>query len=205
MTEALILVDIQNDFLPGGALAVPNGEEVIEVANRLQPQFDWVVATQDWHPQNHGSFADNHPGRRPGEIVELAGLQQVLWPAHCIQNEWGSQFAAELEMHRVTKVVQKGVDPTVDSYSGFFDNGRRRATELDDYLRSLGVTAVSVLGLATDYCVRFTALDACSLGYRTRLLLEGCRGVELETGDCAAAIREMAAAGVEICDRVAAP
>lgn len=197
-SRALIWVDLQNDFLPGGALAVPAGDQVIAVANRLARDFSRVIATQDWHPADHGSFAAQHPGRVPGEIIELHGLPQVLWPVHCVQNTGGAAFAPGLETARIERVFPKGTDRTVDSYSGFFDNGRRVATGLGDYLRERGVEEVTVLGLATDYCVRFTALDAVSLGFRTRLVVEGCRAVELAPGDGARALEAMSAAGVEL-------
>jgi nicotinamidase/pyrazinamidase len=201
--HALIVVDIQNDFLPGGALAVPAGDEVVAVANAVMPGFDRVVATQDWHPRAHGSFAANHPGRSPGEVITLGGVAQVLWPVHCVQHTRGAEFAPGLERGRIDRVFVKGTDPEVDSYSGFFDNDRRRATGLGEWLRAEGVTAVSVLGLATDYCVKFTALDAASLGLRVRLIADGCRAVELAAGDGARAIEAMRAAGVEIVDRAA--
>lgn len=197
-TKALIWVDLQNDFLPGGALAVPEGDRVIAVANRVARDFSRVVATQDWHPADHGSFAAQHPGRTPGEVIELHGLPQVLWPMHCVQNTGGAAFAPGLETARIERVFPKGTDRTVDSYSGFFDNGRRVATGLGEYLKSSGVEEVTVLGLATDYCVRFTALDAVSLGLRTRLVVEGCRAVDLAPGDGARALDAMAAAGVEL-------
>lgn len=196
--KALILVDLQNDFLPGGALAVPRGDEVIPVANRLQPEFDLVVATQDWHPQGHGSFASSYPGRKPGELSELAGLPQVLWPDHCVQGSTGADFAKTLQMNRVEAIFRKGTDPRIDSYSGFFDNGHRKSTGLGDYLRGRGVTEVFVLGLATDYCVKFTALDARRLGFRVTLVEDGSRGVELRPGDGARAVEEMRNAGVEV-------
>jgi nicotinamidase/pyrazinamidase len=196
--RALLLVDIQNDFLPGGALAVPDGDAVVPVANRVQPLFDLVVATQDWHPANHGSFADNHPGRWPGEIIDSAGLSQILWPVHCVQGTRGAEFAPALDTSRVERVFHKGTDPSVDSYSGFFDNGRRQATGLADYLREKRVTAVYVLGLATDYCVKWTALDAREMGFETWLIADGCRGVNLVPGDVSLAIDEMRAAGVQL-------
>ena len=196
--RALILVDIQNDFLPGGSLAVPRGDEVIPVANRVQPAFDLVVATQDWHPAGHGSFASTRPGRKPGEVDELAGLSQVLWPDHCVQGSRGAEFAPRLEMNRVEAIFRKGTDPTIDSYSGFFDNGHRKSTGLGDYLAGRGATDVYVLGLATDYCVKFTALDARKLGFRTFLVQDGSRGVELRPGDVARAVEEMRDAGVEV-------
>jgi nicotinamidase/pyrazinamidase len=196
--KALILVDIQNDFLPGGALAVPRGDDVIPVANRLQPRFGLVVATQDWHPRGHGSFASTRPGRKPGEMAELGGLSQVLWPDHCVQGTRGAEFGPGLEMTRVEAIIRKGTDPTIDSYSGFFDNGHRKSTALGDYLRGRGATDVYVLGLATDYCVRFTALDAVRLGFRAFLVKDGSRGVELNKGDVDRAIDEMRRAGVAV-------
>lgn len=195
--RALILVDIQNDFLPGGALAVPDGDAVIEVANRLQPQFELVVATQDWHPANHGSFAANHPGRSAYELSELNGLPQVLWPVHCVQHSPGAEFSMALDIRWVDKVIYKGTDPEVDSYSGFFDNGRRKSTGMEDYLRGRGVTEVFVMGLATDYCVKATAMDAISLGFETYLIVDGSRGVNLTPGDVDKAIAEMEEAGVK--------
>jgi nicotinamidase/pyrazinamidase len=196
--KALILVDIQNDFLPGGALAVPHGDEVIPVADRVQRTFELVVATQDWHPANHGSFAASHPGRKPGEMGTLDGSPQVLWPAHCVQHTQGADFAAALDTTRVARVFPKGTDVTIDSYSGFFDNGHKKTTGLGEFLHERKVTDVYILGLATDYCVKATALDARGLGFNTHLVVDGCRGVELTAGDVARAIAEMRAAGVEI-------
>jgi nicotinamidase/pyrazinamidase len=196
--RTLILVDIQNDFLPGGALAVPRGGEVVPVANRLQPRFDLVVATQDWHPAAHGSFASTNPGRKPGELGELAGLPQVFWPDHCVQGSAGAAFAPGLETNRVETIFRKGTDPRIDSYSGFFDNGQRKPTGLGGYLTERGATEVYVLGLATDYCVKFTALDARRLGFRTFLIEDASRGVELQPGDVARAVQEMRTAGVEV-------
>lgn len=195
---ALVLVDLQNDFLPGGALQVARGDEVVPVANRLMRDSSLIVATQDWHPADHQSFAAQHPGRSPGEIVDLHGLPQVLWPPHCVQHTGGAFFAPGLESARITRVFPKGTDPTIDSYSGFFDNGKKKATGLGEYLRAQGVEEVTVVGLATDYCVRFTALDAVALGFRTRVVVEGCRAVELAPGDGARAIEAMRAAGVII-------
>src|SRR5205809_7131957 len=139
--NALILVDLQNGFLPGGALAVPEGDRVLPIANALarSTAFDLVVATQDWHPANHGSFAANHPGKKPGDVIDLHGLRQILWPVHCVQNSRGAEFAAALDRSRIAKVIQKGTDPAIDSYSGFFDNGHRKATGLGDYFKQEGV------------------------------------------------------------------
>lgn len=196
--RALVLVDIQNDFLPGGALAVGDGDKVVPVANALSPRFDLVVATQDWHPADHRSFASNHDGRDVGEVIDLNGLPQVLWPNHCVQNTWGAEFAPELDTSRIARVFRKGVDPEIDSYSGFFDNGHRRSTGLGDWLREQGVEEVWVLGLATDYCVKFTALDARHLGFRTVVVEDGCRGVNLAPDDSEKALAALREDGVEV-------
>ena len=194
----LILVDLQNDFLPGGALAVPRGDETVAVANAVMACFVRVVATQDWHPPEHGSFAANQQGRAPGEMIELGGVAQVLWPVHCVQDTPGSAFAPGLAVERIERVFIKGTDPGVDSYSGFFDNDHRSATGLGDDLQVRGETEVAVLGLATDYCVKATALDALRLGLRVQLIVDGCRAVDLQPGDGERAIAEMRAAGIEI-------
>lgn len=196
--NALILVDVQNDFCPGGALAVTEGDQVVALANATQQRFDLVVATQDWHPANHASFAANQPGKSPGDVIELGGLTQVLWPVHCVQESQGAEFVAALDQTRIAKVFQKGTDPAVDSYSGFYDNGHVHATGLTEYLRGRGVNHVSILGLATDYCVKFTALDARRDGFAATLLLDACRGVELAPGDVDKAVAEMTQAGVEV-------
>jgi nicotinamidase/pyrazinamidase len=193
---ALILVDIQNDFLEYGALAVPDGNAVIAVANEIMPQYDIVVATQDWHPANHGSFAANHLWRKPGQIIELDGLSQILWPIHCVQNSYGALFAKDLHTDRIHKIFQKGTDVNIDSYSGFYDNGHRKSTGMGEYLQAQGVTEVTVMGLATDYCVKFTALDALSFGFKTTFLERGSRGVNLQPDDVQNAIAEMREKGV---------
>jgi nicotinamidase/pyrazinamidase len=196
--RALILVDLQNDFMPTGALPVPHGDDVIPVANSLLPKFELIVATQDWHPPTHGSFASNNPGRHPGELIDLHGLTQVLWPNHCVQGTAGAEFVKALDTGRIAKVFRKGTDPAVDSYSGFFDNGHRKETGLGEYLRGKGVDEVYVLGVATDYCVKFTALDAVRDGFRTVLVEDGCRGVNLRPEDSALALAELSAAGVRV-------
>lgn len=193
---ALIIVDVQNDFCPGGALAVPAGDQIVPLINRLQARYDLVVATQDWHPADHGSFAVNHPGRAPGEMIELAGLPQILWPVHCVQGTPGAEFHAALNLDRVAHIFRKGTNPQIDSYSGFFDNGHRASTGLSEYLREQAAKEVHVCGLATDYCVKFTALDAVALGFETHLLEDACRGVELHPGDVQQAIDEMRRRGV---------
>lgn len=196
--EALIVVDIQNDFLAGGALAVSRGNEIIPFVNSLMEKYDLVVATQDWHPADHGSFAANHAGKKPGEIIDLHGLQQILWPVHCVQDSRGAEFAAALHSHRFHQVFRKGTDPAIDSYSGFYDNGHRKSTGLGDYLKREGVKKVTVVGLAADYCVKFTALDALKEGLEVELPAEGTRAVNLQPGDFERAIKEMAEAGVRV-------
>lgn len=198
MSRALILIDLQHDFLPGGALEVPDGDQVIPVANRVQPLFEVVAASQDWHPADHGSFAVSHPGRRPGEQIELAGLSQILWPVHCVQDSEGARLAPGLDTTRIGRIFYKGTDPEIDSYSCFYDNGHRRATGLADYLREQGATEVYLLGLATDYCVKFSALDAVAEGFAVHLILDGCRGIDLQSGDVDRALDEMREAGVTI-------
>lgn len=196
--KALILVDLQNDFLPGGALAVPQGNKVIPIANQLQRAFEIVVATQDWHPANHDSFAANHPGKNVFEQIDLNGLPQTLWPVHCVQNTKGAELAPALDHSRIEKIFQKGTDPGIDSYSGFFDNGHRKSTGLGEWLRERGVTEVFVCGLATDYCVKFTALDAAKFGFKTHLIEDACRGVNLQSNDVTEALNEMKRTGIEI-------
>jgi nicotinamidase/pyrazinamidase len=196
--KALIIVDAQNDFVSGGALAVPEGEAVVPVINRLMPAFELVVATQDRHPAHHGSFASRHPNRKPGDAIDLHGLPQVLWPDHCIAGTRGAEFVDGLDVRNIKRVFHKGDDPRIDSYSGFFDNGRRKATGLEAYLRQHGVREVFIAGLATEYCVRATALDARHLGFDTSVVLDAIRGVELRPGDCQRALEEMKAAGVHL-------
>lgn len=196
--HALLVIDVQNDFLPGGALAVPHGDEVIPVVLSLMDRFELVVATQDWHPPLHQSFASQHPGRHPGEVIDLHGLPQVLWPDHCVQGSAGADFARAIDPARFDAIFQKGQDPAVDSYSGFFDNGRRHATGLGDWLRGRGVDTVTVLGLATDYCVKWTALDALELGLTTQVVVDGCRGVGLAPGDVERALAELAQRGARL-------
>jgi nicotinamidase/pyrazinamidase len=196
--EALVLVDIQNDFCPGGALAVADGDAVVAVANALSPRYELVVATQDFHPPSHLSFAVNHPGKKPYDLIELGGLPQVLWPAHCVQGTNGAELHPELDLSRVRRVFPKGTDERIDSYSGFFDNGHQKATGLAEYLKDAGVTSIVVLGLATDYCVKWTALDARQLGFDVSVVQDGCRGVALTPEDVPQALAELSAAGVEI-------
>ncbi len=178
--NTLILVDIQYDFLPGGALGVENGDKIIPVLNSLQNKFDLVVATQDWHPKDHGSFASNHKNKKPFEETKLGGLDQILWPDHCIQGRKGAEFSSELNLHKAEAIIRKGTDPKIDSYSGFFDNGKKKATGLGDYLKGRGVSRVFIGGLAADFCVGFTALDAIELGFETIVLEDCTRPIDME-------------------------
>lgn len=194
--KALIIVDVQSDFCPGGALPVPEGDRVVEAINCMQSEFDLVVATQDWHPAKHGSFAANHLGHSPGEQIELAGLPQILWPVHCVQDTAGAELHPGLDRSRIARVFHKGTDPSVDSYSGFFDNGHRKSTGLGEWLKASGVTEVFVCGLATDYCVKYTALDAVQVGFKTHFIQDASRGVNLQPNDVRDAIAEMNRAGI---------
>lgn len=196
--NALLIVDVQNDFCPGGALAVPEGDRVVPVVNRLQPGFELVVATQDWHPANHGSFAANHTGHKPGDVVDLDGLEQILWPIHCVRHTPGAAFHPDLDRARIAEVFQKGTDAKIDSYSGFYDNAGRKSTGLGDYLKERAVTDVYICGLATDYCVRFSALDSLQLGFAAHLVEDACRGVNLKPGDVGRAIDQLRSQGVRI-------
>lgn len=196
--KALLLVDMQNDFMPFGALPVKDGDAVVEIANRAAPGFELVVASQDWHPADHGSFASMHEGRSPGDTVILSGVQQVLWPDHCVQNTPGASFHSGLDVGGIDLVVRKGTDRAIDSYSAFFDNNHAKATGLEGILRARGVSDLVVMGLATDYCVRATVLDALQLGFGVQLASEGCRAVDLVPGDGQRALEEMAQAGARV-------
>jgi nicotinamidase/pyrazinamidase len=198
MKRALVLVDLQNDFMPSGRLPVPKGDEVLPIAQELIRGFELVVATQDWHPPDHLSFAAQHPGKKPGETVEIEGLPRVLWPEHCVQGSPGAELAGGLDFGPVKAIFRKGTDRNVDSYSAFFGNGRRQTTGLQFFLSGLGATEVYVLGLALDYCVKATALDARALGFETRVFRAACRAVNACAGDDERALEEMSAAGIEI-------
>lgn len=196
--NALILVDIQKDFLPGGSLAVKEGDQVIPVANQLQQHFELVVATQDYHPRDHGSFAANHEGKKPGDHIELKGLDQVLWPVHCVQGSEGAEFANDLKMDKVEKIFRKGVEAEIDSYSGFYDNGHMRSTGLNDYLKAKGVDRVYLVGLAADFCIKFTAMDALKEGFDTVVIKDGTRAVNLQEGDYEKTMQELKDKGARI-------
>jgi nicotinamidase/pyrazinamidase len=194
--NALLLVDLQKDFLPGGAIPVPHGEAVLPLANQLQGAFKLVVATQDWHPANHKSFVSNHPGRKSGDTAILKKLPQLLWPMHCVQNTRGAELSPGLMLNRVNKVVHKGTDAEIDGYSAFFDSGHTHATGLHEYLQDKRVTEVYVLGLGTELCVKATALDAMALGFKTYLIEDACRSFNQKPDDGKAAIEELRMTGV---------
>lgn len=199
--KALIIVDVQYDFCPGGSLAVKEGDQVIPIVNNLQNDFDLVVSTQDWHPKNHESFASAH-GKKNYEVIELYGQRQILWPDHCVQGSKGAELVAGLNKERIAMIFKKGTDKKVDSYSGFFDNDHKKATGLEEYLLGKGVKEVFITGLATDYCVKYTALDAAGLGFKTHVVLPACRGVDMNPGDVDRAVLEMKKAGVEVIAKV---
>ena len=178
--KALIVVDLQNDFVPGGSLAVPKGHEIVPLINQLQEKFELVVATQDWHPRNHLSFASNHPGKNVYDTVLLGEVEQILWPDHCIQGEKGAMFVKGYDDRRVEAIFRKGTNPEIDSYSGFFDNGRKKSTGLGDYLKGRGIKKVYVCGLAAEFCVLYTALDAIELGFETYYLEDATRALSQE-------------------------
>jgi len=202
MTQrALLLVDIQNDFCAGGALAVAEGDSTVDVANALiawcKARGDAVLASQDWHPAGHGSFASQH-NVEPFTRGELDGLPQTFWPDHCVQGSEGAALHPLLNQQEIEAIFHKGENPQTDSYSAFFDNGHRQKTGLDGWLREHQIGELLVLGLATDYCVKFTVLDALELGYRVNVITDGCRGVNVQPHDSAQAFMEMAAAGATL-------
>lgn len=200
--RALLLVDLQNDFCAGGALAVADGDSTVEVANTLihwcAARDEVVVASQDWHPVHHGSFASQR-AVSPFSRGQLDGLPQTFWPDHCVQHSQGAELHPLLKTSEIDFIVQKGENPSIDSYSAFFDNGQRQKTALDDWLKAQQISELIVLGLATDYCVKFTVLDALKLGYQVNVITDGCRGVNIQPGDSAIAFMEMSAAGATLC------
>ncbi|WP_423146278.1 bifunctional nicotinamidase/pyrazinamidase [Rubrolithibacter danxiaensis] len=178
--KALLLIDIQNDFLPGGSLAVHGGDEIIPVCNKLQEHFDLVVASQDWHPCGHQSFASSHPGSHPFDIIELNNFSQVLWPDHCIQGTDGAAISRDLSTNRVEAIFRKGTNPEIDSYSAFYDNNYLRSTGLADYFRGKGVRHVYIAGLAADYCVYYSAKDSIGEGFDTLIIEDATRPINAE-------------------------
>lgn len=196
--KALLLVDIQNDFMPGGSFPVKDGDRILPIINQLMHYpFDMILASKDWHPNDHGSFAKTH-GKTPGDEIDLEGLHQILWPVHCVQDTPGAEFHPGFDSSKVQKVFFKGIDKNIDSYSTFFDNGRKRSTGLDQHLKERGIKSVYLAGLATDYCVMYSVLDALKLGFDTYVVIDGCRGINLHPDDTKKAIEEMIRSGAHI-------
>jgi nicotinamidase/pyrazinamidase len=183
MSQALMIIDIQNDFTNGGSLEVPSGSEIIPLVNQIQDSFDLVIATQDWHPSDHGSFASNHIGKNPFETIDLHGLEQVLWPDHCVQGSQGAQFHPELNTKKIQTIFRKGMDPKIDSYSGFYDNGHKKQTGLTGYLKGLQIDHLFFCGLAADYCVYYSIKDALSEGFSCSLYVQATRAISLNRFD----------------------
>jgi nicotinamidase/pyrazinamidase len=193
--DVLIVVDVQNDFCPGGALAVPNGDQVVPIVNTLAARFDNVVLTQDWHPRGHSSFASSHPGKKPFETIEASHGTQVLWPDHCVQATTGAAFHQSLDIPHAGLIIRKGMHPAIDSYSAFFENDRTTPTGLGGYLRERGLTRVFLAGLAFDFCVRYSAEDARRAGFAVFVIEDSCRGIDLD-GSMAATHASLAELGV---------
>jgi nicotinamidase/pyrazinamidase len=198
-TEALIVVDLQNDFCPGGALGVAGGHEIVPIINKLVHDFEHVILTQDWHPANHSSFASGHPDKAPFETIQMPYGPQTLWPDHCIQGTHGAAFHPDFVHDKAELIIRKGFRPAVDSYSAFFENDHKTPTGLAGYLRERGVRTVTIAGLATDYCVAYSALDSVGRGFVTKIRLDACRGIDLG-GSMAIMTSEMKAAGVTLLD-----
>jgi nicotinamidase/pyrazinamidase len=195
--KVLLLVDLQNDFLPGGSLPVPSGDHVIPFLNELQNDFDLILATKDWHPRDHISFAKTH-GKQVGEEILVKDTPQRLWPVHCVQGTKGAEFPPKLRTEKIAHVFHKGSHPDIDSYSTFFDNAHLRSTGLGEYLKEKGIHEIWVAGLATDYCVKYSVLDARKLGLEVHVILPGCRGIDVNEGETEKSVKEMEEAGAKI-------
>jgi len=193
---ALVIVDVQNDFLINGSLEVPCGNDVIEPINHIIKNYSLVVATKDWHPLDHVSFVSNHQGKKIGDVVRVNNLDQILWPVHCVQESKGSDFPTTLNIKAINKIIYKGTNSQIDSYSGFHDNGKIRSTGLSDYLKAKNITSVDYVGLVTEYCIKFTVLDSISEGFKTRVILNGIKGINLSESN--KALNEMQSKGVEL-------
>jgi nicotinamidase/pyrazinamidase len=195
--EVLLIVDVQNDFCPGGALAVPGGDEIVQVVNKLAAGFSHVILTQDWHPAGHASFASSHPGKKPFDTIEVSYGQQTLWPGHCVQGTQGAAFHPRLDVPHAELVLRKGYRRAIDSYSAFRENDRRTPTGLASYLRERGLERITVCGLATDFCVFYSAVDGREAGFEVSVVTSACRGIDMD-GSIARVMRSMSEAGVTI-------
>ena len=196
MKTALLVIDVQNDFCPAGALEVAGGNEIIPYINKEMTKYECVVLTQDWHPKGHSSFATSHEGKNPLELIKMPYGDQVLWPDHCVQGSKGAEFHPDLNIEQANAIIRKGSDPRIDSYSAFFENDRKTPTGLDGYFKSLEIENINLVGLATDFCVNYSAQDAANLGYKVSVLEKMCRAIDLN-GSLAAAKSEMQNCGVE--------
>ncbi|MEP5731473.1 MAG: bifunctional nicotinamidase/pyrazinamidase [Sulfitobacter sp.] len=195
--RALIVIDVQNDFCPDGALAVPDGDVIVEGINALMGEFDAVILTQDWHPAGHSSFASSHVGKTPYDLIDMPYGPQVLWPDHCIQGTTGAAFHPQLDDDRADLIIRKGYNPDIDSYSAFFENDHKTPTGLEGYLRTRGATELTLVGLALDFCVNFSAVDAAKLGFDVKVRQDLCRAIDLY-GSLGAAVEGMTTAGVSL-------
>ncbi len=194
--KALVIIDVQNDFLLNGSLEVPSGGDVIEPINEIINNYTLVVATKDWHPLDHVSFASNHLGKKIGDVVKVNNLDQILWPEHCVQESRGSDFPTTLNIKTINKIIYKGTNSQIDSYSGFHDNGKIRSTGLSDYLKAKNVTSIDYVGLVTEYCVKFTVFDSIAEGFKSRVILKGIKGINLEESN--KALKEMRSKGIDL-------
>ena len=198
--KTLIVIDIQNDFCPGGALAIAEGDVIIPIINQLMPKFDLVIATQDWHPDNHQSFASQHPGKNVYDLIDLNGIRQVLWPDHCVAGCPGADFHKDLDIRHIRHIVRKGSHRNIDSYSAFYENDGATPTGLTGLLKGLKIDSLAIAGLATDYCVLYSALDALREGFHTTIIRDACRGVNIPIGNVGKALQKIEAAGGKIID-----
>lgn len=196
--RALIIIDIQNDFCPGGALAVPEGNEIVPVINKLSSKFKRIIATQDWHPLNHVSFAVTHPGKKEFDVVNYEGIEQVLWPKHCVSGTKGAEFNAELDTIKFDLILRKGSNPKIDSYSAFKENDKKTLTGLEGYLKNLNVKETYFCGLALDYCVFYSAMDSKELGFGTYVIIDGTKGIDSPEGNIEKTLNVMRKKGIEI-------
>ena len=197
MTQALIVIDVQNDFCPGGSLAVPSGDEIVPGINALMADYDAIILTQDWHPAGHSSFASSHPGKQDMDLIDMPYGPQVLWPDHCIQGSAGAEFHPDLNADRADLIIRKGYNPAIDSYSAFFENDQSTPTGLEGYLRTRGITTLTMVGLATDFCVNYSAVDAVKLGFSVNVRTDLSRAIDFG-GSLEAAEDGMRAAGVKL-------